>query len=128
MTQLFANNFATTVGATFGIADTTLNVVSSTGLPAVGGGDTLRLTVFRITGVEEREHEVVEVTSWVGNALTVVRSVEGAAATEFAIGDRVELRVTAATLTAKADGATTYTKVEIDALPNPVAISIIFGS
>lgn len=110
MTQLFVNNYATTVAATFGVADTQLTVDSTVGLPALTGGDTLRLTVFRKTGVEEREHEVIMVTSWVGNALTVVRAVESAAASQFLIGDRVEARVTAQSLQAKADLSLVNTK------------------
>jgi hypothetical protein len=112
MTQLFVNNFSTTVGATFGIADTTLAVASSVGLPALTGGDTLRLTVFRKTGVEEREHEVIMVTSWVGNALTVVRAVEGAAASQFLIGDRVEARLTASGLQGKQEALVSGTNIK----------------
>lgn len=107
MTQLFVNNFSTTVSQTFGIADTSLYLTSVVGLPALTGGNHLLITVFRKTGVEEREHEVVRVTAITGNMLTVVRAVEGAAATQFLIGDRVEARVTANALLDKADLAST---------------------
>lgn len=103
MTQRFVNNFVTTVAATFGSIDTTLQVTSTTGLPALTGDDYLLLTVYRLTGIEEREHEVVKVTSWIGNMLTVERAIEGAAASQFLAGDPVEARVTAGALTAKAD-------------------------
>lgn len=101
--QLFVNNFATTVGATFGIADTFLTVASVVGLPAIGVDEYVALTLFRQTGAEEREHEVVHVTAITGNILTVVRAVEGAAASQFLAGDRIEARVTASALAAKAD-------------------------
>ena len=107
MTQLFVNNFSTTVSQTFGIADTSLYLTSVVGLPALTGGNHLLITVFRKTGVEEREHEVVRATAITGNMLTVVRAVEGAAATQFLIGDRVEARVTANALLDKADLAST---------------------
>lgn len=107
MTQLFVNNFSTTVSQTFGIADTSLYLTSVVGLPALTGGNHLLITVFRKTGVEEREHEVVRVTAITGNMLSVVRAVEGAAATQFLIGDRVEARVTANALLDKADLAST---------------------
>lgn len=98
MTQRFVNNFATQVAQTFGAADTFLYVTSTAGLPALMEGDYLLLTVFRKTGVEEREHEVVSVTAVTGNMLTVVRSVEGAAASQFLAGDCVEARLTAGSL------------------------------
>ncbi len=120
MTQLFVNNFATTVATTFGVADTTLTVASTTGLPALTGGDTLSLTVFRKTGVDEREHEVVTVTAWIDNALTVVRAVEGAAASQFLTGDRVEARLTATGLHAKADVAALTTHTSNTSNPHSV--------
>lgn len=98
MTQKFANNFATTVAATFGISDTTLTLASVAGLPSLTGGHTLLLTVYRLSGVEESGHEVVEVTGISGNIATVTRAVEGAAASQFLTGDRVELRITAGSM------------------------------
>lgn len=95
MKQVFVNNFAALVAQTFGIADTSLYLNSAAGLPALTGGDYLLLTVYRKTGVEEREHEVIKATAITGNMLTVVRSVEGAAASQFLAGDYVEARVTA---------------------------------
>lgn len=95
MKQLFVNNFSATVAQTFGASDTSLYINSAAGLPPLTGGDYLLLTVFRKTGVEEREHEVLKATAITGNMLTVVRSVEGAAASQFLTGDRVEVRFTA---------------------------------
>lgn len=103
MTQLFVNNFSTTLSQTFGVSDTFMHLTSVTGLPAINGGNYLLLTVFRKVGVEESGHEVVRATAITGNQLTVVRAVEGAAASIFNIGDLVEARVTAAALAAKAD-------------------------
>jgi len=108
MTQLFVNNFSTTLSQTFGVSDTFMHLTSVVGLPTITGGNHLLLTVFRKVGIEESGHEVVRATAITGNQLTVVRAVEGAAASIFNIGDLVEARVTAASLGAKADVADAY--------------------
>ena len=108
MTQLFVNNFAATVAQTFGVADQYLYLNTVTGLPALTGGNYLLLTLFRKVGVVESGHEVVKVTAITDLMLTVERSVEGADATLFNVGDRVEARVTAGALGLKADVADAY--------------------
>ena len=96
MTQRFVNNFSTTVAATFGAADTFLQVASTAGLPTLTAGEYLLLTVFKKVGADESAHEVVKVTDIVANQLTVQRGFEGAAPGMFLTGDRVEARFTAA--------------------------------
>lgn len=108
MTQLFVNNFSAAVAQTFGASDQYLYLNSAAGLPALTGGNHLLLTVFRKVGIQESGHEVVKVTAITGNMLTVERSLEGAPASLFNAGDRVEARVTAASLEAKADAADAY--------------------
>ena len=103
MTQLFVNNYATKTTQTFGAADTFLNVESVEGLPAISGGDYVLLTLYRLTGAHEHGHEVVKVTAINANMLTVVRAVEGAPASMFLVGDRVEGRLTAKSMHDKAD-------------------------
>lgn len=103
MTQLFVNNFSATVAQTFGATDQYLYLNSVVGLPALADGNHLTLTLFRKVGIVESGHEVVKVTAITDNMLTVVRAVEGALATLFNAGDRVEARVTASALRAKAD-------------------------
>lgn len=112
MTQLFVNNFATTVSQTFGGSDTFLYVASTAGLPALAGGDHLLLTVFRRVGVVESGHEVVKVTAVTGNMLTVQRALEGAAASLFNVGAVVEARVTAGALAAKQDTLVSGTNIK----------------
>ena len=110
MTQRFINNYSTTITQTFGAADTFLNVESVAGLPVLAAGEFFLLTVFNKVGANESAHEVVRVTAWVGNQLTVVRGIEGAAPAQFLAGDRVEARLTAGTLAsmfAKAGGSLT---------------------
>lgn len=98
MTQKFINNYSTTVAQTFGSGDTYLRVASPVGLPVLGVGEYFLLTVFRKVGQNESGHEVVKVTEVVSDQLTVQRSIEGAAASTFIVGDRVEARLTAGSL------------------------------
>lgn len=115
MTQVFVNNFRTTVSSTFGSGDTFLQLTSVTGLPVLGVDEFFKLTVFRQTGVAESGHEVVDVTSWTGLQCTVVRAVEGAAASTFAAGSIVEARVTKLSLEAKADASAMTTALALKA-------------
>lgn len=103
MTQRFINNYSTTVAQTFGAADTYLRVASPTGLPTLSPGEHLLLTVFRKAGQDESGHEVVRVTAITADLLTVERAVEGAPASMFLTGDRVEARLTAGAMHDKAD-------------------------
>jgi len=105
MTQKFVNNFSTTISQTFGNSDTYLYLASTVGLPVLTGGDFFLLTLFRKVGIQESGHEVVKVTAIVENQCTVVRSFEGATASQFNLGDRVEARATAFALATKADAA-----------------------
>ena len=105
MTQKFINNYSTTVAQTFGAGDTYLRVTSPTGLPVLGVGEYFLLTVFRKVGQNESGHEVVKVTEVVADQLMVERSIEGAAASTFNVGDRVEARLTAGSLDSFTDAA-----------------------
>jgi len=98
--QKFVNNFSTTVAQTFGAADVYLYIETGAGaaLPALTGGDFLLLTLYRLSGVTESGHEVVKVTAITGDMLTVVRAFEGAAASQFAVSDKIQARATAAAL------------------------------
>lgn len=109
MTQLFINNFSTTLSQTLGVADTGMTLTSAAGLPVLTGTDFYLLTLFRLSGVEESGHEVVKVTARTNNYLTIERAFEGAAASQFAIGDRVQARVTAKSMTAKQDALVVIT-------------------
>ena len=115
--QKFVNNFSTTVAQTFGDADVYLYIEAGAGasLPALTGGDFLLLTLYRLSGVAESGHEVVKVTEITGDMLTVVRAFEGAAASQFAVGDKVQARSTAAALDrheAKQDALVSGTNVK----------------
>lgn len=96
--QKFANNFSTTVTQTLGENDQYLYVQSASGLPALADGDFILLTLFKKSGVQESSHEVVKVVGVVGNMLTIERRFEDSPPRQFAVGDKVEGRVTAKTL------------------------------
>jgi len=116
MTQKFVNNFRATVAQTFGAADNYLYLSSVAGLPTLGDGDYLLLTLFRKSGIEESGHEVIKVTAITDNMLTVQRAVEGAAASLFNVGDHVEARVTAKSLQDKADALHAHAITDVTGL------------
>ena len=97
--QKFVNNFSSTVAQTLGVSDTFLTIAAGDGakLPSLAVDDFVLVTLYRLDGVVESGHEVVKCTSITGDMLTIERSVEGAAASQFLIGDKVQARATAAT-------------------------------
>ena len=106
MSQVFINNYRTTLSQTLGFGDTVAYVDSTANMPVLGVGDFFLLTLFRLTGIEESGHEVVKVTGVTANALTVERSYEGAAPSVFATGSKVEARLTAKSIDVKVDKET----------------------
>jgi hypothetical protein len=91
----FANRFKTTITGAHTAATTTINLSSSTGFPALAAGDYCYLT---LVSPDQQTIEVVKVTARAANALTVVRGQEGTAATTWATGTAIELRLTAQAL------------------------------
>ena len=98
---LVANNAASRLAASIGAADTTINLLAGTGsaFPLPEAGDWFPLTLIKPNG----EYEIVHCTGRAGEVLTVERGQEGTAGKAFAAGDRVELRLTAETLTTMLD-------------------------
>lgn len=98
---LVANNAASRLAASIGAADTTINLLAGTGsaFPLPEAGDWFPLTLIKPNG----EYEIVHCTGRTGEVLTVERGQEGTAGKAFAAGDRVELRLTAETLTTMLD-------------------------
>lgn len=90
MARLYSNNFTTTLASAATDSDTTLTVTTATGLPAVGGGDTCRLTLATGGTIE-----IVEVTAVSGTDLTVTRAQESTTAVAWAAGSLISLRPTA---------------------------------
>lgn len=97
MTQLFTNNAASRLAAPITSSDTVFDVAAGEGafFPTITGSD-----YFIVTLVSSTTREIVKVTARSTDTFTVVRAQEGTSASAFAAVDVVELRLTAAALTA----------------------------
>lgn len=106
MTQIFANNAQSTVASMVSPSDTTIQVASGEGalFPSPSGGDYFRVTLTQ-AGTES-SWEIVTCTSRSGDVLTVDRAQEGTGAATWAVGSKVELRLTAGVLWPPALGGT----------------------
>ncbi len=100
MTQLFANNAASTLASGITNSDTSLTLASGQGalFPAITGGNTFLLTLTQAT--TETSWEIVSVTARSTDTLTIVRAQEGTTAAAWATGSKAEARLTAGTMTA----------------------------
>lgn len=94
MALKLANNAVSTLASTLSAASTTLGVLPGDGakFPSIGSGDWFPLTIVNPLG----DIEIVKCTARTGDTFTIERAQEGTSAAEFAPGDRVELRLTAA--------------------------------
>ena len=96
---LFTNNAATGMVYPISSSATTLVVNGGSGslFPAPTGGNYFMLTLIsQLTG----NMEIVQCTARSGDTFTIVRAQEGTTAQSFAIGDAVQLRITAGSLQA----------------------------
>ena len=96
---LFTNNAATGMVYPISSSATTLIVNGGSGslFPAPTGGNYFMLTLIsQLTG----NMEIVQCTARSGDTFTIVRAQEGTTAQSFAIGDSVQLRITAGSLQA----------------------------
>ena len=94
---LFTNNAATGMVYPISSSATTLVVNGGSGslFPAPTGGNYFMLTLIsQLTG----NMEIVQCTARSGDTFTIVRAQEGTTAQAFAIGDGVQLRITAGSL------------------------------
>lgn len=123
MTVLLTNNVSTTLAASIAAGDATFNVVDGNRFPSPTTGQYAYATIIAPNGAVE----IVKITSRVSNALGVVRAQEGTSAQVFPAGSRVELRVTAATVTDAAfdavQGGTAQTLGLVDGVTAPSTVS-----
>lgn len=112
MTIKFTNNATTTLASGINSSVTSLAVASGTGtlFPSLSGSDVFYATLANLAGTVE----IVKVTARSTDTFTIVRGQDGTTAAAWSTGDKVELRPTAAGLTAMAqfDSAQTYTGVQ----------------
>lgn len=97
MTVLFTNNATTRLASALTSGATTMTVTTGEGAKYPSPATSVEwfpVTLIKDTGALE----IVRCTSRSGDVLTIRRAEEGTTAQAFAIGDRVELRMTAAAL------------------------------
>lgn len=96
--EVFANNAVSTLASGITNSATSLTVATGEGarFPAISGGDWFNV-VLEDSPVTKREF--VKVTARSGDVLTIVRAQQGSTAQAFSAGDKVEQRLSAATLT-----------------------------
>jgi hypothetical protein len=92
-----ANNATSTIVGAISSSDVGITVTAGTGVlfPILGAGDYFYATLVSAGGTRE----ITKVTARAGDAMTIVRGQEGTTAQSFAAGSRLELRVTAASIT-----------------------------
>jgi hypothetical protein len=92
-----ANNAVSTIVGAISSSDVGITVATGTGLlfPILGTGDYFYATLSSTAGVRE----IVKVTARTGDTMSITRAQEGTIAQSFASGSRIELRVTAASIT-----------------------------
>ena len=85
MSLLTSNNIKLLIAAPIGVSDTTIEVVSATGLPDVS--DPADWTIVTLIRKASNEYEIVKLTSVSGTTLTIERSQENTTALTFSGGD-----------------------------------------
>jgi len=92
MAVVLANNAVSRLASSLTSGATTLSVTTGEGakFPSPSAGQWFPVTLVKATGALE----IIRCTSRSGDILTVARAQEGTSAQAFAVGDRVELRLT----------------------------------
>lgn len=96
MAVVLTNNAISRLASSLTAGATALSVTAGEGakFPSVPAGKWFPVTLLKASGALE----IMHCTARSGDVLTVLRSREGTAAQAFAVGDRVELRLTAAAI------------------------------
>lgn len=113
----FSNNGHSTLASSITSSDTSITVASGHGarFPSLGAGDYFYATLIDASN----NLEIVKCTARSSDVLTVARGQESTTARAYAIGDRIELRVTAQGIidaTTIASGAITATELATDSV------------
>lgn len=95
MAKLYSNNFSTTITtATVGTGDTFIDLTSATGLPLIGSGEYVHLTLTDSLTAPTKT-EIVKAIALSTLQIEVVRAQENTTAQIWNSGDFIELRATA---------------------------------
>ena len=106
MTQRHANLFETTLAAPLSDSGTSLTLASGQGAAlvaqtgALSAADFVLLTLYRLVGGVEADHEIVKATARSDDTLTITRAQENTTARAWSAGERVSARLTAGSLMA----------------------------
>jgi hypothetical protein len=95
MGQKFVNNLVLELAASIDSSQSTITVVSSAGLPILGVGDWVYLTITDIREGGELRWEIVRVNNYSGNSLSTVRGQDGTTGQSWAAGAKLGNRVVA---------------------------------
>ena len=108
MVMKFTNNAASTLASAINSSVTSLTVASGQGalFPSLGAGDYFYCTLANTAGTVE----IVKVTARATDTFTIVRGQDNTTAASWSLGDKVELRLVAASLNdiPKLDEANTF--------------------
>ena len=101
MGVILKNNAVSTITTAISASDVGLAVAAGTGslFPTLGASDYFYATLVSSGGT----YEIVKVTARAGDSMAIVRAQEGTTAQSFASGSRIEVRVTAASITDMVD-------------------------
>lgn len=94
MSVVFSNNAVTTLANALDSTSTSMTVVDGSQFPTISGSNFTFVTLQDIS----QNREIVKVTNISGNVFTIVRAQDNTTASSFIVGDKVELRLTAALL------------------------------
>ena len=108
MVMKFTNNAASTLASSILSSDVSLTVATGQGalFPSLGAGDYFYCTLANTVGTVE----IVKVTARATDTFTITRAQDGTTAANWSLGDKVELRLVAASLNdiPKLDEANTF--------------------
>jgi hypothetical protein len=128
MVMKFTNNAATTLAGAINSSVTSLSVSSGAGalFPTLGGSDYFYCTLTNTLGAVE----IIKVTARSVDNFTIVRGQDGTTAASWSLGDKVELRLVAASLNdiPKLDEANTFSGANTFSSGNTFSADQTFSS
>lgn len=106
MPQKFVNNLQAVLSADITSTTISIPVVSTAGFPTLGAGDWFFLTLTDKREGGEKRWEIVKVTAFSNNVLSVNRAQDGTTGQAWTAGSELSLRVTAGDMQSLKDGTT----------------------
>lgn len=121
--SLFANDAVSSLAVALAPTDTEISLVTGGGgvFPSPTGGDYFAAALYSAT-----QKEYIKVTARTADSLTVLRGQENTSPLEWSAGDKIELRLTKATMDALAQSVT-MTQAIADAVAAALAGAAVVG-